>query len=409
MTNNFNETYKYTDYNKFIGTEQIPLIKEKSIQVPDEFRCNVGSMEVDTFFTVNGFFIPNQKNLLESITIKSFAETSRCNANMIEPYYGKIALSESDILTAINTKQAQDGYFIRIPKNVVCKKPIQIINILASESDLTAAQRNMIIVEEGAQAKILVCDHTLSPVKFIMNTVTEIQVDRGANLDFTCLQNQHNSTAQVAGYYFNQETDTVLSSNFITLHAGIARNNIFARLSGVRAENFLSGLYLCDKNQHIDNFTFIDHAAPDCNSKEVFKGVMDDASTGAFTGKIIVRPDAQRTNAYQTNNNLLLTNNAKINSKPQLEIYADDVKCSHGATVGQLDENALFYMRQRGISREEAYILLQYAFAYEVIEKIKLPALKEQIRSLVEKRFRGQLDKCDSCVLCGKKKHLIGC
>jgi Fe-S cluster assembly protein SufD len=234
-------------------------------------------------------------------------------------------------------------------------------------------------------------------------------VGQQANLDFCNLQNQHNRTAQVGGYCFNQETGSILSANFITLHAGTARNNIFVRMNGEHAENNISGLYLCDKNQHVDNYTFIDHAAPDCTTRELFKGVMDDASTAVFTGKIKVRPDAQRTNAYQSNNNLLLTGDARINTNPQLEIYADDLKCSHGATIGQLDENALFYMRQRGISREEANILLQYAFAYEVIEKIKLPVLKEQIRSLVEKRFRGHLDKCDSCVLCkqfnNKMKH----
>jgi len=235
-----------------------------------------------------------------------------------------------------------------------------------------------------------------------MNSVTEIHVAEKANLDFCTMQNQHNNTAQVGGYYFNQEKESVLYANFITLNTGIARNNIFARLGGAYAESFLSGLYLCDKNQHVDNFTFIDHTVPDCYSNELFKGVLDDSATAAFTGKIMVRPDAQHSNAYQTNNNLLLTNNARINTKPQLEIYADDVKCSHGATIGQLDDNALFYMRSRGISREEAYILLQFAFAYEIIEKIKVPALKEQIRVLIEKRFRGKLDKCDSCVLCGQ-------
>jgi Fe-S cluster assembly protein SufD len=304
---------------------------------------------------------------------------------------------------------ALDGFFIYIPKNFVCEKPIQIIDILTSNKDLSVTQRNMIILEEGSQAQVLICDHTLSPVKFTMNVVTEIHVGQRANLDFCNLQNQHNRASQVAGYYFNQEAGSVLSSNFITLHAGTARNNIFIRMYGKHAENSISGLYLCDKNQHVDNYTFIDHAAADCTTRELFKGVMDDASTAAFTGKIMVRPDAQRTNAYQSNNNLLLTGDAKIYTNPQLEIYADDVKCSHGATIGQLDENALFYMRQRGISREEANILLQYAFAYEVIEKIKLPVLKEQIRALVEKRFRGHLDKCDSCVLCKKVDKQMRC
>ena len=161
----------------------------------------------------------------------------------------------------------------------------------------------------------------------------------------------------LGGYYFDQESRSLLNANYFTLHTGITRNNIYARLNGAKAENHVSGLYVIDKNQHVDNFTFIDHAVADCESNELFKGVMDDASTGAFTGRIMVAPDAQRTNAYQSNNNLLLTNSAKINTRPQLEIYADDVKCSHGATVGQLDEEAMFYLRARGISKEE-YICL---------------------------------------------------
>ncbi|HLW08061.1 MAG TPA: SufD family Fe-S cluster assembly protein, partial [Marinilabiliaceae bacterium] len=189
-----------------------------------------------------------------------------------------------------------------------------------------------------------------------------------------------------------------------TLHTGTTRNNITVRMGGEKSECHVSGLYLIDKNQHVDNFLTIDHAVPDCESNELFKGVMDDRSVGTFTGRIIVRPDAQRTNAYQSNNNLLLTDGAKANSRPQLEIYADDVKCSHGATVGQLDEDALFYLRSRGIGVEEATILLMYAFAYEVIDKISEPELKERIITLVEKRFRGELDKCDSCIMCSVKE-----
>ena len=396
---NDNEQYKYTDLQSFFGTNMAHsfAMPPKNINVPNEFRCNVDSMEVFTFFTVNGHLTPVQSNMPEGITVGSFAEIASLRPDLLESYFGKIATPDSDPFVALNTMLALDGFFIHIAKNIICEKPIQIINILTSDNNLIVNQRNMLILEEGAQAKILLCDHTLSPVKFTMNMVTEVQVGNRACLDFYNLQNQHNGTAQIGGYFFNQESQSVLNSNFITLQAGTARNNIYVRFSGTHAENYLSGLYLCDKRQHVDNFTFIDHAAADCSSNELFKGVLDDLSTAAFTGKIMVRPDAFHTNAYQANNNLLLTNKARINTRPWLEIYNDDVKCSHGATVGQLDEKAFFYMRQRGISREEANILLQYAFAYEVIEKIKMPVLKEQIRVLVEKRFRGKLDKCDSC------------
>jgi Fe-S cluster assembly protein SufD len=168
-------------------------------------------------------------------------------------------------------------------------------------------------------------------------------------------------------------------------------------------------LYLSDKNQHVDNFTFIDHAKPNCTSTELFKGVMDDRATGAFTGRVLVRKDSQNTNAYQSNNNILLTDLARISTRPQLEIYADDVKCSHGATIGQLDDEAMFYLRSRGIGKEEARVLLMYAFAYEVLDKISVGALKEQIRELVEKRFRGEYDKCDFCVVCAETPNPLSC
>lgn len=407
------ETYKYTDLQPFFGTDTKHsfLSGKKTMRIPDFFHCNVESMEVYTYFTVNGYFVQPEGDmqLPEGVIVESFAEATVKHASLVAQYYGEIAPAKTDAFVALNTMFALDGYFIYIPQKTALTKPIQIVNILIDDENLNASQRNMVILDDMAQAQIIVCDHTLSAAQFVMNTVTEVQTGESAILDFCNLQNQHNHSAQVGGFFVNQEKYSVARTNFITLNAGMARNNISVRLGGANAECFLSGLYLCDKNQHVDNFTSIDHAVADCCSNELFKGVMDDASTAIFTGKIMVRTDAQRTVAYQSNNNLLLTSEARINTAPQLTIYADDVKCSHGATVGQLDKNALFYMRQRGISHKEANILLQYAFAYEVIEKIKVPALKEQIRSLVEKRFRGQLDKCDSCTLCGRFDNKVGC
>ncbi len=400
------EAYKYTNLQPWFksGFEQAYGLNGYSADDLKTFECNVHELDSYTIFTVNGKFVEgsNGHALPEGVVAGSFAELSNNHPEIIEKYYGRQAKVESDGFIALNTLFAMDGIFIYVPKNKVVEKPIQVVNILTGSSDLMVNQRNLIVVEENAQARVLFCDHTLSMSRFLVNTVTEGYVAESGMLDFYNLQNQHNGTVQVGGYYFDQEAKSQLNANYFTLHTGIARNNIFSRLGGEHAENHISGLYVIDKNQHVDNFSFIEHAVPDCESNELFKGVMDDASTGAFTGRILVAPDAQRTNAYQSNNNLLLTDSAKKNSRHQLEIYADDVKCSHGATVGQLDENAMFYLRARGISKEEANILLMYAFAYEVIEKIKVPSLKEQIRQLVEKRFRGELDKCDSCVVCGQ-------
>jgi Fe-S cluster assembly protein SufD len=412
IPSNKNEAYKYTNLQPWFKTGFKPTFGHDGLNenIEKVFKCDVDSIEAHTVFIINGHFRQgsNANDLPAGVLVGGFKDLSRKHPEIIEKYYGKNAPGETDGLVALNTLCAWDGLLIFIPKNKIVEKPIQVVNILTGDADAMVFQRNLIVLEEGAQARVLLCDHTLSNSRFVVNSVTEVQVNDNANLDLYNIQNQHNGAVQVGGYYFNQAAHSAVSANYFQLNTGTTRNNIYMRLGGSFSECHLSGLYLTDKNQHIDNFTYINHAVPDCQSNELFKGVMDDASTGSFTGRILVSPDAQRTNAYQSNNNLLLTETSKINTRPQLEIYADDVKCSHGATIGQLDEKALFYLRARGISKEEALILLMYAFAYEVIEKIKVPSLKEQIRELVERRFRGELDKCDSCIICNPITDKIG-
>lgn len=401
-----NEAYKYTNLAPKFKADlpQAFLLNGFLGKAVDSIEFKVRELDAYTIYTFNGRYIDRGQNgnLPEGLVAGSFAELAGSYPELIEKYYGTLADSEKDSYVALNTMFATDGLFIYVPKNLVVEKPLQIVNILAGEKDIMVNQRNFIYVSENAQVKVLFCDHTGSSNRFVVNTVTEGFVGEAGILDFYNLQNQHNGTVQVGGYYFDQESKSLLNASYFTLSTGITRNNLFGRLNGSHAENHFYGLYLIDKNQHVDNYSFIHHAVPDCESNELFKGVMDDSSTGAFTGRILVAPDAQRTNAYQANNNLLLTSSAKMNTRPQLEIYADDVKCSHGATVGQLDEKAMFYLRARGISKEEANIMLMFAFAYEVLEKIRVPELKEQIRELVEMRFRGELDKCLSCVVCGQ-------
>ncbi|MFW6042815.1 MAG: Fe-S cluster assembly protein SufD [Marinilabiliaceae bacterium] len=407
------ENYKYTNlqphFNGDFHVSTEPGLLKQDIE--DVFSCDVDALDSITIFLVNGWYYArnNPEGMPEGVRIGSLAQLAKDSPEFLEQYYGKHAPHLSDGVVALNTMFAQDGFFIHVPKGVTVEKPIQVVNILMAEEPLMTHQRNLIVMEENSEARLMVCDHTLSNDKFVMNSVTEAFVGRDARFDYYNLQNQHNATTQVAGLYLEQLENSRVQTNNLTLHAGVARNNIELKLAGQHAEGRAYGLYLLDKNQHVDNFSYIDHAVPECFSDELFKGVLDDHSTAAFTGKIMVRPDAQQTNAYQSNNNLLLTSDAKVNTKPQLEIYADDVKCSHGATVGQLDENALFYLRTRGINKEEATILLMYAFAYEVLEKISVKPLRENIRDLVEKRFRGELDKCHSCVVCGQKNQSVSC
>ena len=233
-----------------------------------------------------------------------------------------------------------------------------------------------------------------------VHTVIEVFAGAGASLDLYELEETHNSTVRFSNLYVDQQADSKVLLNGMTLHNGPTRNTTEVTLSGKGAELSLCGMAIADRNEQIDNHTFIDHKAPGCTSNELFKYVLDDQAIGAFAGKILVREGAQQTSARQTNRNLCATREAHMYTQPQLEIYADDVKCSHGATVGQLDEAALFYMRQRGISLKEARLLLMFAFVNEVIDNIQIDVLKDRLHLLVEKRFRGELNKCQGCAIC---------
>lgn len=401
------EEYKYTNLQPHFHPEwKLELKRPKTVVNPDElFQCDVPNLDSGVIYLVNGWFA-GTVNLPSGVVVEGMMEAAQKYPGLFEQYYGKQAPLTRDAMVAMNTAFALDGIFLHIPRGVVVEKPIQVVHILSGSDDQMVFYRNLVVADAASQAKVLFCDHTLSAARFAVNGVTEVFAAEAVVFDWYHIQSQHNLTTQVNGLYVNQKKQSNVLTNLITLHCGVARNNIFVTLDDEHCESHLYGLYLADKNQHIDNYSFIDHAKPHCESNELFKGVLDDRASGSFTGSIMVRRDAQKTNAYQSNKNLLLTADAKFNTKPQLEIYADDVKCSHGATVGQLNDEAMFYLRARGISKEESRILLMYAFAYEVIEKIRVEPLKEQIKQLVEKRFRGELSKCESCVLCGQQPHL---
>ncbi|WP_142532623.1 Fe-S cluster assembly protein SufD [Saccharicrinis carchari] len=402
------ENYKYTnmlplfDDNYTFDFEHI-VFKQDLSQI---FRCDIHDLEATTVYLVNGWYYRQNQlptMLPEGVLMGSLAEYSKSHPEIFEAHYNQYAKNEEDSLVALNTSFAQDGFFIYIPKGTVIEKPIQIVNIMHSDADLMAFPRNLVILEENAQAKILMCEHTAADYKYLLSGVTEVFVDKNAVFDIYNIQNQHNLTTNISSIFIKQKQHSSVLTHNLTLHTGVTRNNIHVHMDDEHCEAYVYGLYISDKNQHVDNFSYIDHAKPNCYSEELFKGVLDDSASAAFAGKIMVRPDAQKTNAFQRNDNLLLTDTAKMNTKPMLEIYADDVKCSHGATVGQLDNNALFYLRSRGIGSEEARILLMYAFAYEALEKVRVVAVRDQIKNLVEAVFRGELNKCDSCVLCDKE------
>jgi Fe-S cluster assembly protein SufD len=402
-----NEAYKYTNLNIFFDHDYKSYFMptESDFVEAEEFRCDVTDLDAHGIVLLNGFYPTiNEKlrQLPSGVWIGSLNEAALKFPDLIKKHYNKYANSETDGLIHLNTAMASDGVFVYVPEGVTLNKPVQVVNLVQSEEDMFNQHRNLIIVEKNADFSIIICDHTLSPRKFLTNAVTEAYVGENAHFDLIRVQNEHNSAGKMTHTFIHQEKNSVASSNNMTLHGGLIRNSTYHYLGGERAECNSYGLYLTDKWQHVDNFVNVDHAFPNCTSNQLFKGVLDDMSTGAFNGRIMVRPDAQGTLAYQKNNNILLTDDAKMDTKPQLEIFADDVKCSHGATIGQLDSDALFYLQSRGIDKREARLMLMFGFAHEVIQNIKVEALRERMDSLVMQRLKGELSRCASCMVkCG--------
>lgn len=399
------ENYKYTDISRCFEPDYGLNLNRINIPVnPYEvFKCDVPNMSTSLYFVVNDAFYTKAQpapSLPQGVIFGSLKEVAQQHPQLIKQYYGKLADTSQDGITAFNTAFAQDGVMLYVPKNVIVERPIQLVNILRADVDTMVNRRVLIVIEDGAQARLLVCDHAMDSVNFLATQVVEVFVGENAVFDLYELEETHTSTVRISNLYVKQKANSNVLLNGMTLYNGTTRNTTHVTLAGEGAEINLCGMAVEDKNQHVDNHTTIDHAAPRCTSNELFKYVLDDQSTGAFAGLVLVRPDAQHTNSQQTNRNLCATRQARMYTQPQLEIYADDVKCSHGATVGQLDETALFYMRQRGIPQHEARLLLMFAFVNEVIDTIRLDALKDRLHLLVEKRFRGELNKCQGCAIC---------
>ena len=400
------ENYKYSDLKAGLSIDYGVNINRIPIPVnPYEvFTCDVPGIHSYLYFVVNDAFYPvkdiRNNSLPEGVIIGSVNQVAETHPELVKQYFGKLSSKKDDGLIAFNGAFAQDGFFMYVPKNVVLDKPVQLVNIMRSDVDFMANSHNLIILEEGAKAQLLVCDHTVDDVRFLSNRVTEVFVSENATYEHYKLENMHVKTTNLATLLIDQQASSNVLANVITLHNGQTRNTVEIDLDGEHCETLLCGMVIGDKNQQVDNFTSIIHNKPNCHSRELFKYVLDDMSKGGFTGKLYVAKDAQKTAAFQTNRNILLSKTAKMRTKPQLEIYADDVKCSHGATIGQLDESAKFYMQARGISGEEARLLLMFAFTNDVIENIRIPALQDRIKLLVEKRLRGELSKCEGCVIC---------
>jgi len=405
------EKWRGTDLSRSLNHEYHALPEPPSVDLDIDkiFKCDVPHFETLLVTQLNGWYA-DRNNLLQvfpnGMIIGSLAVAFNKYPEIIEAHYGKYANDSAESLTALNTAMSQDGIFIYIPDNVTVEQNVQMVNITDFKRNLFLNTRNLIIIGENSHLRLVQCDDSINHDVTFINTVTEVKIGRNSSLDHYKLQNKDDHTTLINSMYFHQDEGSSLSTNAISLNGGLIRNLSNVTMSGPHSHADVYGLYLMDRYQHVDNQVYINHAAPDCESRELFKGVLDDHASGVFNGHIKVHRDAQRTNAFQTNKNILLTDKASIDTKPFLEIYADDVKCSHGATIGQLDSEALFYIRSRGISESNAKILLMYAFAADVINKISIPELRQRMDDMVKKRLRGELSQCEQCVLnCSTHEH----
>ena len=420
------ERYKYTDMQKLFAPDYGVNLSRLQIPVDpyEAFRCDVPNLSTSLYFVVNDMFYRGEKpeargeriphanpHLPEGVIVDSlkevFSHPSPLTSHLSE-YYAKLAETSDDAVTALNTMLAQDGMLVYVPKNVKVDRAIQVINILKATPqnarrqvpDLMVNRRVLIILEEGAEIKMLFCDHAADDRNFLATQVIEAYVGENASLDLYCMEETHHKNVRVSNVYIDQQANSRVNHNVITLHNGTTRNKLDLTFSGEGAECQCYGCVIADKQQHVDNNTLITHRVPHCTSNELYKYVLDDKAVGAFAGRVLVEHGAQKTSSQMTNQNLTATKEARMYTQPMLEIYADDVKCAHGSTVGQLNDAALFYMRQRGISLSEAKLLLQNAFINEVIDHMQLEPLRDRLHYLVEKRFRGELNKCSGCKLC---------
>ena len=413
------ERYKYTDMQQLFAPDYGVNLNRLEIPVDpyQTFRCDVPNLSTSLYFVVNDAFYTKTRPQAQRLRVGAPAGilpegvivgSLRDNPQFIENYYARLAKTGDDAVTALNTMLAQDGLFVYVPRNVKVDRAIQVINILKATPsnaqrqvpDLMVNRRVLIVLEEGAELKMLFCDHAADDKNFLATQVIEAYVGDNASLDLYCLEETHYKNVRVSNVYIDQQANSRVNHNVITLHNGITRNKLDLTFSGEGAECQCYGCVIADKQQHVDNNTLITHKVPHCTSNELYKYVLDEKATGAFAGRVLVEHGAQKTASQMTNQNLTATKEARMYTQPMLEIYADDVKCAHGSTVGQLNDAALFYMRQRGISLQEAKLLLQNAFINEVIDKMQLEPLRDRLHHLVEKRFRGELNKCEGCKLC---------
>lgn len=398
------ENFEHTDLEAILAPDFGLNIDRRPLGInpADTFSCHVPNMSTALFFLAGDSFAAtpiSRNNLPQGVTVTSLRHAALTNPGLLEPYYGKIA-DITNPLVALNSLLAQDGLFLYVPKGVKVERPIQLVNMLQGAVPMMAVRRLLIVLEEDAEACLLCCDHTQnSELKFLNLQTVEIHCGPRARFDMYELEESSRLTSRLSSLYLDIDRGANVLLDGITLYNGVTRNEYHARFLDRDAELQILGMGIEDADRRLDNYSLVRHDCPHCSSNQLFKYVVDDRAVGAFTGRVYVAPGAVKTEALQANRNLVASPQARMFSKPQLEIYADDVKCSHGTAIGQLDPMQIFYMRTRGLSEAVAKTLLRQAFMADVIAPVRLERLRDRLRHLVDLRLSDGYESanCSSC------------
>jgi len=380
------EAWKYTSLNKILKQNFSVFPKqENAIEYSDVKKYFIHDIDTYKIVFIDGKYSSHLSQTTHDgmdVCLMSAALSKPKYRLVIENYFNKAATNDS--LSSLNTAFSSEGAYIHIPKNKLVEKPIQIIHFsTGNESALMLQPRNLIVVDENSHVQIIERHQSLTENSVLTNSVTEVYANKRAIVDYYKIQNDNQNASLIDNTFIKQKQESHASVHTFTFGGNLTRNNLNFYQHGERIDSTLKGVTIIGDKQHVDHNTLVHHIEPNCESHQDYKGIFDDSATGVFNGKVVVEKEAQKTNAFQANNNILISDKSTINTKPQLEIFADDVKCSHGCTIGQLDEDALFYMKTRGIPEKEAKALLMYAFANNVLESVKIPEIKARINKLI--------------------------
>jgi len=384
------EDWKYTSLNSILKHDYSVFPKhENALEFKDVKKYLIHEIDAYKIIFIDGKYSSHLSQTTHDgldVCLMSSALTKPKYRLVIENYFNKIASKDS--LSALNTAFSAEGAFIHVPKNKLVQKPIQIIHFsTGNEAALMLQPRNLVVVDENSHVQIIERHQSLTDNAVLTNSVTEIFANKRAIVDYYKIQNDRENASLIDNTFVNQKQESIAKVHTFSFGGKLIRNNLNFYQNGERIDSTMKGITIIGKKQHVDHNTLVHHIEPNCESHQDYKGIFDDSSTGVFNGKVVVEKEAQKTNAFQANNNILISDKASINTKPQLEIFADDVKCSHGCTIGQLDESAMFYLRSRGIPEKEARALLMFAFSNNVLGSVKIPAIKNRITKIIAKKL----------------------